>query len=404
MAKIIAVIGANYGDEGKGYMTDYFANQAIENGENAIVVMTNGGAQRGHTVETPDGKRFVFHHFGSGTLVGAPTYAAESFILNPMVFATEFEKQLQEFGIKPTFYMSPFCRFTTPFDMMANMIYEDERSSSRHGSVGMGIWETVRRYQETDLNLTWDSFHELSSAGKVAYMQRIKIYHETRIEKKTGKKINEIYKWRDAWTSDGLIEHFLDDVEFLHQSAVRTTHASVLSDYDTVIMENAQGLLLDQDRYDGTNHTTPSHTGAKTVAEFLSATSLGYKQYISQLELCYVSRSYLTKHGAGDFPGECAPEDICEGLIDRTNVHNEYQGSLRYGYLDVESLVRRIVDDTKAVRHLGVPTSVSVAISHLNECNPKGLAKIVNGEFGCVYMSDGRDRLAVGIETNSLTQ
>ena len=46
-----------------------------------IVVCSNGGAQRGHTVLKSDGTRHVFHHFGSGTLNGADTYLPEDFIL-----------------------------------------------------------------------------------------------------------------------------------------------------------------------------------------------------------------------------------------------------------------------------------------------------------------------------------
>ena len=62
MKNVKVVIGANFGDEGKGLMTDYFAAQAVENKESCLVVLHNGGAQRGHTVVTPEGYRHVFHH------------------------------------------------------------------------------------------------------------------------------------------------------------------------------------------------------------------------------------------------------------------------------------------------------------------------------------------------------
>ena len=86
MTNIKVVIGANFGDEGKGLITDYFCNQATSQDETCIVVMSNGGAQRGHTVVTPDGTRHVFKHFGSGTIAGADTYCIDDFILNPMTF------------------------------------------------------------------------------------------------------------------------------------------------------------------------------------------------------------------------------------------------------------------------------------------------------------------------------
>ena len=70
MRNIKIVIGANFGDEGKGLMTDYFCHQAEQRNENCIVVLHNGGAQRGHTVTTPTGIKHIFHHFGSGTFCG----------------------------------------------------------------------------------------------------------------------------------------------------------------------------------------------------------------------------------------------------------------------------------------------------------------------------------------------
>ena len=57
------VIGANFGDEGKGLMTDYFCHQSALRGEKCLVVLHNGGAQRGETVVTPAGNRDVFPHF-----------------------------------------------------------------------------------------------------------------------------------------------------------------------------------------------------------------------------------------------------------------------------------------------------------------------------------------------------
>ena len=63
MTNIKVVIGANFGDEGKGLMTDYFSHQALSNKEDCVVVLANGGAQRGHTVTDSNGAQHVFHHF-----------------------------------------------------------------------------------------------------------------------------------------------------------------------------------------------------------------------------------------------------------------------------------------------------------------------------------------------------
>ena len=141
---IKVVIGANFGDEGKGLMTDYFCHQSTLRGEKSLVVLHNGGAQRGHTVVTPDGNRHVFHHFGSGTLVGADTYLSEEFVLNPMIFRQEWE-ELESTKAIPKVYVNHTCRVTTPFDMILNQIIEESRDNARHGSCGMGIHETMIR-------------------------------------------------------------------------------------------------------------------------------------------------------------------------------------------------------------------------------------------------------------------
>jgi len=86
MKNIKIVIGSNFGDEGKGLITDYFANQY----PNGIVVRFNGGVQASHTVITPNSIRHMFSHFGSGTLSGLPTHLSEFFIANPIIFKKEY--------------------------------------------------------------------------------------------------------------------------------------------------------------------------------------------------------------------------------------------------------------------------------------------------------------------------
>ena len=86
------VIGANFGDEGKGLVTDYLCSQGA-----GVVVRFNGGAQAGHTVVTPEGERHVFRHFGSGTFLGVPTFLSQFFVCNPILFFEE-RKQLIDLG------------------------------------------------------------------------------------------------------------------------------------------------------------------------------------------------------------------------------------------------------------------------------------------------------------------
>src|SRR5262249_8795597 len=112
MAKV--VIGAGYGDEGKGLMTDALAASF---GPAATVVRFNGGAQAGHTVTLASGRRHVFHHIGSGTLAGVRTFLSRFFVANPILFGPEIAA-LKSAGVTPRIMIDPDAPITTPYDMM----------------------------------------------------------------------------------------------------------------------------------------------------------------------------------------------------------------------------------------------------------------------------------------------
>ena len=134
-----AVIGANYGDEGKGLFTEYLCRSR----PSPIVVLSNGGSQRGHTVNNVEkGIRHVFHHFGSGTLLGVPSVYSKTFLLNPIKYIEE-KRELEKVGIKPIAFRAPSCLLQMPSDMFTNQTLEKARGQSKHGSCGWGIWETV---------------------------------------------------------------------------------------------------------------------------------------------------------------------------------------------------------------------------------------------------------------------
>lgn len=365
MPNVKVVIGANFGDEGKGLMTDYFCAEAINKKESCIVALCNGGAQRGHTVVTPDGTRHVFHHFGSGTLVGANTYLSERYILNPMTFRKEYE-ELEAMGFSPKVYAHWNCRWSTPFDMIVNQMLEDSRGDKRHGSCGMGIWETIVRYNSTSWTYSLRTFNVMSEEIKFNWLKDLlKTYVEKRIQKAN---FFEWGKWIDILYSDVLIYNFIDDVAFMCDNITWTT-SEILQSYDTVVFENGQGLLLDQNQTKYGDNTTPSNTGIKNPHEIIS-------KYLpnANVEVCYVTRTYMTRHGAGSFESECNKAEINSLIEDKTNVPNPYQGSIRYGLLDAKALAERIKADINSIGENGYETSL--AVTHMNEFENKELLNL----------------------------
>lgn len=308
MKRARAVIGANFGDEGKGLVTDYLcATQGA-----GVVVRFNGGAQAGHTVVTPDGLRHVFRHFGSGTICGVPTFLSQFFVCNPIVYLRELE-QLIALGVAPTVYAHPNCLVSTFADMMINQELETGRGDKRHGSCGMGVNETITRSDIAELKITMsDLWNGIPLESRVAEI--CGRYAEFR----TGKPLDD---------ADAMIAEF----SRVCRDVAGLVRPLGIAQCEDPIFEGAQGLQLDQDNKAFFPHLTRSHTGMHNVRILCEQAS------ISEIETYYVSRTYLTRHGAGPLPGE----DRTMHFHDDTNVDHPFQGKLRFGRLDVGDVYKR---------------------------------------------------------------
>lgn len=378
---IKVVIGANFGDEGKGLMTDYFCHQSTLRGEKTLVVLHNGGAQRGHTVVKPDGKRHVFHHFGSGTFAGADTYFSEEFILNPIIFRQEWE-ELESTKAIPKVYVNHTCRVTTPFDMILNQIIEESRDNARHGSCGMGIHETMIR---DVCNYPIEMWFDSSDEAKRYYLKEIRNYLSERLLDFGINKIPD--NWKEIVNSDLLIENFISELNFMGRN-ISIRFDRFIEYYDCVVFENGQGLLLDQNNTAYYPHLTPSNTGIKNSLKIIAEMRCKL-----DIEVCYVTRTYLTRHGAGRLDGECDKQEINPDMQDLTNVPNPYQGTLRYAKLIEKSLEERILKDFEPARKYGA--KLSLAITHENEYDYV-FSNTFKKNFDYIYYSDGETRESVG--------
>lgn len=356
--EIKVVIGASYGDEGKGLMTDFFCKDALDKGKECLTVLHNGGSQRGHTVSTRDGIRHVFHHLSSGTFSCSDTFFADTFIINPMVFAEEHAELFPDTKI----YCSPNCRWSTPFDMMINQIAEDSRGENRHGSCGFGIWETIVRYGNGN-TVSFPEFMTMSRPEKNEYLKNIRDNYLPNRLKTLGIEIISD-EWLGTLSNDKLIDNFIADCEYFRANTV-TADANILERYPYIVFEGGQGILLSQDFGETEKHTTPSYTGAENPVKMI-----GKLSGENHVEVCYVTRSYLTRHGAGPFEGECSKDEINPIMTDKTNIPNGYQGTLRYGKLNISKLRERIDADFAKFQDIS-NVRRSAAVTHLNETGGK---------------------------------
>jgi adenylosuccinate synthase len=352
---LTAVIGANFGDEGKGLVTDYLASQSKRL---TLVVRFNGGAQAGHTVETPCGMRHVFSHVGSGTFAGASTCLSRFFIVDPLIFKQE-HWTLLGLGLAPRCYVDARARVATPYDVAINRILEDERGDTKHGSCGLGIGETVERCLSPEYSLTVSDLINRNSL-----IQKLKAIHYDWLPWRL-KQLNITSlsnHWKQAFALDSFWKNYLDYVDYFLKHTQVLPMEQVLSQYEHVVFEGAQGLLLDQDK-GYFPHVTRSSTGLRHVIDFIQEQALENLP----LDVFYVSRAYVTRHGAGPLPDEVF-EPLYSGVLDKTNVFNQHQGALRYGWFNLDTYASSIQHDLKDVPiHLDVcPKLAMTCLDHVD--------------------------------------
>ena len=365
--RTVAVIGKNFGDEGKGLVCASLS----KNVKNTLIVKHNGGGQAGHTVESEDGKRFIHHQIGSGAEHGAATLLADTFMVDLYQLTEELSSFEHIYGFIPEIYAEKNTHITVIDDVLRNMFIESARGPLRHGSCGMGINECKMRQSE-GFSLTLEEVRDLNPGELFRRLKRFRIeYGQRDIEalKAKFKKNNpgEPADYYDMLTDDGVLFTY---VKYLKEGirSIKLVDASKdwLSRYDQIVFETGQGLLLDEDYTIYAPHLTPSKTGLHNIAQFLE------KRDMPLNEVIYVSRTYVTRHGNGPLPHELKREELPGVGKDSTNMDNEWQGSIRYAkHESFQSFDGPVRDDVKSVLHMKCMRGamVSVLLTHLDETN-----------------------------------
>lgn len=329
-----AVIGAGYGDEGKGLITDYLARKLGP--KNTLVARVNGGAQAGHTVVT-DQHRHVFGHFGSGTLAGSRTYLSSNFVVNPFAFLKEWD-QLQALGIQSVdgpyhynFWAHPSAIITTIWDIAYNQLQEISRGTNKHGSCGLGINATVTRNLDPSAQLVLnDCCYNTSSLS----LLRVQEYYKPLLE--PFEHLPEYQKFVPLMNVDSEWAMIQRTLETLKVTQLNFNPFNIRKDTH-VIFEGAQGLGLDE-LMGEFPHVTRSITGLPSAIH--TAAELGVKE----ITPVYVTRCYATRHGAGPLKWENLKMDFSQ-VVDQTNKPNPWQDTLRFAPLDLNELYKNIQSD-----------------------------------------------------------
>ena len=365
----IAVIGKNFGDEGKGFTCSRLASSL----KNALIIKHNGGGQAGHTVEDPKGKwRFIHHQIGAGAEYHVPTLFADSFMPDLFQLGKEVKEFTELFGFQPILYSEKNTRVTTIDDVLLNMGAEVARGKNRHGSCGMGIEECVQRnaagygitVEELATMTKQDLLHRLNQIRKEYTKRRAKILGiQAPASSKAKKQLNLMNlstasnpsnssnisnPYYEMLNNETVLENFVEEVkENVKLLTLVDADRKWLEEFQNLIFETGQGLLLDQDYEAYAPHLTSSKTGIHNPTIFLE------KRGLSLEEAIYVTRPYVTRHGNGPLPCEVDRSELPGVGEDLTNRPNEWQGTLRYAkHESLEAFFAPVLRDRDSVNCL----------------------------------------------------
>lgn len=326
-----AVIGANFGDEGKGLATDALVAHLMLQGEDPVVVRSNGGAQAGHTVET-QGRRHVFHHVGSGAFTGARTHLSRFFVAHPMLLLRELEELGELLPAVPDVSIDPSAQVTTPWDVFLNQSVEAARGAGRHGSCGVGFGETLERVSR-GVTLSVEDLVAPDLADRLVAIRDG--WAATRLAEFGVEEHASVLTHREVLWSDALLDRFMQDARLFAGLVPARSDRDLGS--ETLLFEGAQGLMLDMD-LGVMPHLTRSNTGLRNMIAIAEGAG------IDEIRPLYMTRAYMTRHGAGPLRHEAEALPWAE-IEDPTNRPNAWQGKFRLAPLDLDETVGFIERD-----------------------------------------------------------
>ncbi|MEO8935043.1 MAG: adenylosuccinate synthetase [Xanthomarina sp.] len=365
MSKCSIVIDLGFGDAGKGLTTDFLVSQ---DPKKSLVVRFSGGHQIGHTVST-DALTHTFSNFGSGTLLGAPTYYTEHTTLFPPAILQEglFLKIY-----KPKLFLHPLAMITTIYDIAYNRAIEKQQN---HGSCGLGFGTTIARNKEevyfhaNDLPFQWVIKQRLNS---------IKSYYEIKLQTQPKSVQTYYYNELTNYNEDYYLETCLAMRSFY--SLAPLCDLSPL--YEHFIFEGSQGILLDT-QHGFHPHTTWSYTTSKNAIQLI-------KTYLNSTDvrIYYVTRCYQTRHGNG--PMSDSETVTLQNNEYEANVTNEFQGEFRTKALDVELLNYALSCDAMHHEDLKIKKKLMITcLDQLPSFSYIDLLQNVAVNFHTIYCSYG---------------
>jgi adenylosuccinate synthase len=341
VTRYASVLGLGFGDCGKGLFVDALTRRWRAHS----VVRFNGGAQAGHNVvTTPSGSLPSHHHtfsqFAAGTFnLGVRSILASPFWIHPGALLVEAQR-LAAIGQEDALsrlMIDGECPLVSPFHQAAGRLRELSRGTQAHGSCGVGIGETVAFNQSAPgLSLHYRMLVLQTTAARTSLLDLLQTIRKELLQRCQalpfeGSEASGNAQAANEWAvlnNEGLARQWINQLTQLHRACPASSAQEIseqLRRPGAAIFEGAQGILLDE-CHGFHPHTTWSSTG--TAAAERVAKCYGLTSPIAHLG---VLRSYLTRHGPGPLPTQCAELDA---LSEPHNSSTGWQGYFRRGHPD----------------------------------------------------------------------
>ena len=311
-SEITAIVGAQWGDEGKGKITDFFA------GESDYVVRFHGGNNAGHTVIV-NGETYKLHLIPSGIVYGEPiSVIGNGVVVDPKALLDEIDYVIQK-GIKPKLMVSDRAHVIMPYHISLDNALSNHQANLAAGSTGRGIAPVYADKM-------------FRNGIRMIDLLEPEVFHE---------KLEKGYSFSKKLIRDALEEPFDLNLEEIFETYV--IYGEKLSPYicDTsvelykahklgksILFEGAQGISLDVD-HGVYPYTTSSNTAAGHVS---TGTGVSFREI---KKIIGVVKAYLSRVGESPLPTELHGDDA-HTLREKGSEYGTTTGRpRRVGWLDL---------------------------------------------------------------------
>ena len=282
---VIAIIGAQWGDEGKGKVVDLLAEKA------KVVVRFSGGDNAGHTVVNPYGE-FKLHLVPSGIFYPHTVcIISNGVVINPTVLIGEID-QLNQRGVDTTrLFISDRAHLIMPYHILLDGLEEELRGGKALGTTRKGVGPAFTDKAARLGIRTGDLLDKESLRERLQFVLEYKNTILTKVHGVNPLSLDEIY--------NDYCQHAQRLTPFIRETTVMVEDA--LNKEELVLLEGAQGSLLDPDfgSYPYTTSSSPL-AGSSCLGAGIGPNRINH--------ILGVFKAYCTRVGSGPMPTELKAE------------------------------------------------------------------------------------------------